>query len=91
MADTILTDDADVRYSYDRIQTQGYLSGHVVGLDAAARWLRDRAVVLFRHGRDDLAKQLRDLADQMVHDLRPDMEAAAQQYEHDFPAVIEKE
>lgn len=89
--DTILTDDADVRYSYDNLRTQGWLTGHVSGLDAAAEFLREKAVALFRAGRDDEATRLRRLADEMVKELRPQMEQRAKQHAKEHPIIIESE
>lgn len=88
--DTILTDEADVRYSYGNIKTQGWLSGHASGLDAA-EYLRERAVKLFRDGKDDEATRLRRLAEDMVKELRPHMEKRAKDHAKEHPAVIEAE
>lgn len=46
MADITLTDDADVRYSFENIRTQGWLNGHASGLSVAVEWIKERAVVL---------------------------------------------
>ena len=91
MADTILTDEGDVRYSFENIRTQGWLNGHASGLDAAVGWLKERAVVLFREGKDEAATNLRKLADDMDRALRPTMEQRAKRHEREFPAVIEAE
>jgi hypothetical protein len=88
VADTILTDDADIRYSFENIRTQGWLNGHVSGLDAAVEWLKER-VLLFREGKDEAAVNLRRLADDMDQALRPVMEKRAKQHAREFPAVIE--
>jgi hypothetical protein len=89
--DTILTDEADVRYSYDNIRTQGWLSGHASGLDAAAEYLHERAVKLFRDGKDEEATRLRRLAEDMVKELRPQMEKRTKDHAKEHPAVIEAE
>ena len=91
MADTILTDDADVRYSFDNIRTQGWLNGHAAGLSSAVEWLKERAVVLFREGKDESARDLRRLADDMDRALRTVMEQRAKRHEREFPAVLEAE
>lgn len=91
MADTILTDESDVRYSFDNIRTQGWLNGHASGLSAAVEWLKERAVVLFREGKDESATNLRKLADDMDRALRPVIEQRAKRHEREFPAVIEAE
>jgi len=91
VADTILTDEGDVRYSFENIRTQGWLNGHASGLDAAVGWLKERAVVLFREGKDEAATNLRKLADDMDRALRPTMEQRAKRHEREFPAVIEAE
>lgn len=86
--DTILTDDKDVKYSYDNLKTQGWLNGHASGLEAAAEWLGERAVKLFRDGKDDEATRLRRMAEDMVKELRPQMEARAKTHEKEFPIII---
>jgi hypothetical protein len=91
MADTILTDLDGARYSFDKIRTQGYLNGHAAGLDAAVDWLKERAVTLFRDGKDEAATSLRKLADDMKRALRPVMEERAKRYEREFPYVIESD
>jgi hypothetical protein len=89
--DTILTDEADVRYSFNNIRTQGWLNGHTSGLDAAVAWLKEHAVMLFREGKDEAASNLRKLADNMDRALRPEMEERAKRHKKEFPAVIEAE
>jgi len=87
------TDDAGVSCSsddLDRLKTQGWLEGQVVGLEAAAAYVRERAVALFRAGEDEDAKEMRDLADMMVSALRPKMEKAAEDHDKEFPSVIRR-
>jgi hypothetical protein len=89
--DTILTDEADVRYSYDNLKTQSWLEGHTNGLDAAAEYLRERAVKLFRDGKDEEAVRLRRLADDMAKELRPQMEKRAKDHAKIHPIIVEDE
>lgn len=89
--DTILTDGTGVRYSYDNLKTQGWLDGHVSGLMAAAEFLRERAVTLFRDGKDDEATRLRRLAEEMVKGLRPQMEERSREHARNHPIIIEDE
>jgi hypothetical protein len=89
--DTILTDDAGVRYSYDNLKTQGWLDGHACGLDKAAEFMRERAVELFRAGKDDEASRLRRLAEDMVKTLRPQMERRAKDHAKNYPIIREAE
>ena len=91
MADTILTDENGARYSFANIKTQGFLNGHTSGLDAAVDWLKERAVSLFRDGKDEAATSLRKLAEDMKHALRPAMEQRARRHEREFPYVIEND
>jgi hypothetical protein len=90
-ADIHLTDEADVHYSYNNIKTHGWLSGRIAGLNAAADFLREEAVTLFRNGDDDRASKLRKLADEMVKRLRPDMEKRCALHEKENLDVIETE
>ena len=89
--DTILTDEAGVRYSYDNLRTQGWLDGHASGLVAAVEFLRERAVKLFRDGKDDEATRLRRLSEEMVKNLRPQMEERSKEHAKNHPIVIEDE
>jgi hypothetical protein len=89
--DTILTDEANVRYSYDHIRTQSYLEGHSPGLDAAAGFLRTKATALFEAGKHDEAIAMQKLAKEMVEKLEPEMEKRAKQHKKDYPEVIESE
>ena len=89
--DTILTDEAGVRYSYDNLRTQGWLDGHVSGLDIAAEFLRERAVKLFRDGKDDEATRLRRLLEEMVKELRPQMEERSKGHAKNHPIIIDDE
>jgi hypothetical protein len=91
VTDKILTDEDGVHYSFNNIRTQGWLNGHTSGLSDAVTWLKERAVVLFREGKDESAIHLRRLADDMEHALRPVMEQRAKRHEREFPAVIEVE
>lgn len=87
--DAILTDEAGIRYSYDNLRTQGWLDGHASGLDAAAEFLRERAVRMFRDGKDEEATRLRRLAEEMVKELRPQMEERSKEHAKSYPIVIE--
>jgi len=89
--DTILKDEDDVKYSYDNMRTQGWLDGHVSGLEAAVAWLRERAIELFRKGSDEEATRLRKLSEEMLKELGPRMEASAKRHEKDHPIVITDE
>lgn len=91
MADMILTDESDVRYSFDNICTQGRLDGHASGLSAAVAWIKGRAVGLFQEGKDEAARDLRHLAEDMDRALRPAMEQRAANHAREFPAIIEPE
>lgn len=90
-SDTILTDAEGIRYSYDNLRTQGWLDGHACGLEAAAEFLQERAVKLFRAGKDAEATHLRRLAEEMVKELRPRMEKRAEEHAKDNPTVLVEE
>jgi hypothetical protein len=91
VADLILKDDDGDRYSFENIRTQGWLEGHTSGLDAAVTWLKERAVTLFRHGKDADAKNLRLLAEDMDRALRTAMEANSKRHEREHPGRVEDE
>lgn len=85
MADTQLTDEHGNRYSYDNIATLQWLRGHVPGVEAAANWIKERAVKLFQEGKYAEAQRLREMAIELTMALVPDMEKRAKQQEHDYP------
>lgn len=87
MADLIMTDADGVKYSYENIKTQGWLDGHESGLDAAIGWLNERAVTLFRNGKDELAVSMRRLAEDMDRALRLAMQERSKRHRIEFPAT----
>jgi hypothetical protein len=48
-------------------------------------------VKLFRDGKDDEATRLRRLAEEIVKELRPQMEERSEEHAKDHPIVIEDE
>lgn len=88
--DTILKDDADVSYSYSNLKTQGWLEGQPCGLDAAASFLQERAVDLFRQKKDSEAMSLRSLAEEMVKKLKPDMQKRAELHAKECPIILDR-
>jgi len=88
MGDRIMTDEDGVRYSFENIKTQGWLDGHAGGLDDAVHWLKERAVDLFRAGKDEEATSMRRLAEDMDRKLRPGMEQQSKRHREEFPAVV---
>jgi len=74
---------------YDNLRTQGWLDGHMSGLDAAAAFLIERAVQWFREGKDHDASRLRYLALEMLEKLRPEMEERSKQHAQDHPILIQ--
>ncbi len=83
------SDESEERYSYDNICTQHWLEGHAPGLEAGAAWLREKAVELFREGKDSEATAMRRLAEQMLKALKPEMEARAERHGKEHPEVVE--
>ena len=71
----MLTDEKGRRYSYDNIQTQSWLDGHLHGMEAAAGWLKRRASRLFEAGRDDEAVVLRNMVNDMLSELGVSLKA----------------
>lgn len=88
MGDDILKDENGTRYSLENARTQGWLDGHEAGLDAAVGWLKERAVLLFRQGKDAQAIELRKLSEDMERALRPGMVAHARRHEIEHPIVV---
>lgn len=91
MRDTILIDKEGDHYSFSNIRTQGWLNGHSAGLDMAVEWLKERAVTLFRDGKDEAATNLRKLALDMDRALRPVMEQRARRHDGEHPCIITEE
>jgi len=88
--DTILKDKDGNRYSYDNLSTQKWLDGHRPGALAVVAWLREKAVDLFRQGKDDAAVQLRKLAEDATKEVIPKLEAQASEHLVEFPIQLEK-
>lgn len=82
--DTILTDEDGNRYSYERIKTQGWLNGHVLGAEAIVDWLKNKAVDMFKAGRHDEAAKMQLLAVEaakaVIPKLRNDAEVNGRAY-----------
>ncbi len=89
--DTILKDDDGNAWSFDNIKTQGWLDGRAACLDTVDSWLKNRAVELFKAGKDSEAVAMRTLAYDIVKALEPELRQAARNHERDFPAQISKD
>jgi ribosomal protein S26 len=80
MSDTILKDDEGQTYSYDNIKTQGWVDGHVAGAQCVAAFLREKAVAAFSAKKDVEAKLFRELADEVIAAVVPDLQRKAEQH-----------
>jgi hypothetical protein len=87
--DTILKNKNGIRYSFDSIKTQGWLNGHAPGVEMAAKWLRERATMLFNAKKDSEASTLRDLADKMETELVAACHKDATEYSTSHPYVLD--
>ena len=87
--DAILTSDDGTRYSYDALTTQSFLEGHAPGAQAAASWLVDRAILLFRAGRDDEARLLRETAAALLKEVIPKLEKQKADHARDYPTKFD--
>lgn len=87
--DTILKDDEGTQYSYDNLKTQGWLEGHVPGIELASNFLMEKAQTLFAGSDADVekAKLLRALSRE-VKALTKDAEERAKRHEGMFPVVV---
>lgn len=75
-------------YSFENIKTQGWLDGHIPGVEAAQAWLMGKAIEAFRLGNDEEATALRDAARQMPFDLLPPLKAKAQKHKEEYPEEV---
>ena len=87
-SDTILRDPEGREYSLDNLSTQRWLDGHEPGLDLAAGWLREKAVGLFRQGRDEEATRLRKMADEMQAEISASLRARCADHQREYPIVL---
>jgi hypothetical protein len=80
------------RWSMDNLCSQKWLDGHVSGAKQVAHWLvHERATQLFRDGKDDEARIVRDLAKLVLANIVPELERAAQQHKLDHPSELPPE
>ena len=89
--DLILTDGADVRYSYNRIQNNGWFRGQVSGVRRGIDFIRSQAVEMFRDRNPSLASQLQTIADEMQKTLLSSSRDLVVANEEAYPEVIEKQ
>lgn len=90
-SDAILTAEDGKKYSYDNIRTGGWLYGHECGAEAVSGWLMKQATAAFECGRDEEAKKLRMLAQEIKKAIMPEMRKRAEEHEKDYPDEIAKE
>lgn len=69
---------------FDSEVTQGWLSGHAAGVEAAVAWLKQQAMEAFGKKDDKRAYQLRDVADDLVRYVIPDLQVAAEKHKVDY-------
>lgn len=89
--DVILKDDGGTRFSYDNIRGGGYKWGEVSGVDSASGWLNEKAVELFRIGKDSEAVALRELAKELRATLGKESRRMATVHDEQYPAIVSEE
>lgn len=88
MSDDVMKDRDGNSYSYDNIRTQGWLDGHLPGLNLAVGWLKRQAIKLFEQGKDEEAIGMRKLADQMLADIAPDLQSRCNDHQKNHPDLL---
>lgn len=89
--DLEMRDESGNIWSYDNIRTQSWLEGQRVGAEAFAGALTERAVELFRVGKDDEARKLRTMAAELLVTLKANMNKAADEHKKAFPEMVKPE
>ncbi len=87
-SDTILKDADGRTYSYDNLSTQRFLEGKSPGAREVIEWMRERAVSLFRVGKDEQAIFLRSLAAEVSTIVPSKLDREAQDHETAFPITF---
>lgn len=88
--DLILKGDDGVLYSYDCIRGLNFLQGHAPGVRVAVNFLLERSKQLFGAGKDEEAKLLRRLSQELEEEARK-AEAKASEYDRENPMVVSEE
>jgi pyrroloquinoline quinone (PQQ) biosynthesis protein C len=86
--DTTLKATDGTCYSLDNLVINQRLTGKIAGINEAAAWLHERAVDLFRNGKDADATALRDLAKDMAKELGPKLQREAVQHAAEYPSEL---
>lgn len=86
----LLDEETGDVYSFNNLRTSSYLRGQVVGVEAAAGYLRKKATEHFEADEVDKAVDLRKLARRLVEVLGNEHERHAQEHELAYPDVIKK-
>lgn len=83
--DTILISESGKQYSFDNLATQKWLEGKPVGVGCAAKYIRDKAVDLFRDGKHEEAIKMQKLAADIEADLVPRLHDDAKNHAMNHP------
>lgn len=86
--DTELRDGEGKVWSLDNLCTQHWLDGQPTGAEKAAGWLNEKAVTLFREGKDAEAIAMKKLAKEMLDGVLPGLKKESEKHKTAFPEVI---
>jgi hypothetical protein len=86
--DLILKGDDGKTYSYSAIRGQSYLEGHEPGVRMACKMIVDEALKKFTLAKDDEAKALRRLAEDIANKLVPELEERVKRHKVESPEEV---
>ena len=86
--DTILKDYLGARYSYDNIKNQGWLDGHMGGTDQVIAFINAKAVSLFSQRKHEAAREMQNLGDEILRDVRSAQETRAKEHRKEYPEIL---
>lgn len=79
----------DTVWSLDNLSTLKWLEGHVPGVEYAAGYLTERASKVFLDGDTKKAEIYRDMANEILAKLVPELRAKAKKHAVDYPEKVE--
>lgn len=87
--DLTLKGDDGKTYSYSAIRGQSYLEGHEPGVRMACKILLEVAVEKFTANKDDDARALRRLSEDILGKLVPELKARVERHKVESPEEVD--
>lgn len=87
-SDTELRDPEGNIWSFENIKTQGYLDGHLGGLERCIQFLEQKSVELFKRRKHQAAISLQEIAVEMSGALNAEMRDACAKHMRQHPEKL---